>query len=193
MVRLYDIKRELDDVLALTRGCEHVLVPDHIRDATRNIKAYLVSLPPAPAQSTTIPAAVVDDAAIPNPRLSNGSVAYNVKITRTTWLEVLYRYDVGTHVEYPATSATGTVGHLFELDPNKEWVNPSLGFAYAQGIPSGTTPKHEPRYVEVLVDAEGRKVPCQVSYSTCMAYIPTDPNTLISHFYMLNRPGSENV
>ncbi|KAF9494613.1 hypothetical protein BDN71DRAFT_1349579, partial [Pleurotus eryngii] len=105
----------------------------------------------------------------PNPHLGSGSIVYNVKITRTTWLEVLYRYDAGIHVEYPATSTTGTVGHLFQLDPDKEWVNPSFGFAYAQGIPSRTTPKHEPRYVEVLVDAEGRKVPCQVSYSTCMA------------------------
>jgi hypothetical protein len=41
----------------------------------------------------------------------------DAKLNRETTLETLYHYPVGAVVEYPETSSTGFVGHLFEMIP----------------------------------------------------------------------------
>ncbi|KAJ7210251.1 hypothetical protein C8J57DRAFT_1257262 [Mycena rebaudengoi] len=56
----------------------------------------------------------------------------NVKINRITTLEVLYEYPVGYILEYPETSSTGSIGHLFCMDPN-DWQDPTLNIAYSRG------------------------------------------------------------
>lgn len=88
----------------------------------------------------------------------------NVKINRLTTLERLYLYRISnTIVEYPATSATGSVGHKFAMDP-QNWVLP--GFAYSRGKPS-TNPSVKHQKVDVLCDGNGSQVPCYVGHKTC--------------------------
>lgn len=94
-------------------------------------------------------------------------VEENVKVTRQHTVDRLYTYSAGTLVEYPETSTTGRIGHLFELDPNN-WFNPPAAFAYSQGSPGGKSKPTQKLYSEVLVDNEGKKVPCTVHHSTCM-------------------------
>lgn len=54
--------------------------------------------------------------------------------TRKTTLERMYIYDLGAHVEYPETSASDVVGHLFQMDLS-HWASPRDNFCYSQGAP----------------------------------------------------------
>ncbi|KAJ7259441.1 hypothetical protein C8J57DRAFT_951375, partial [Mycena rebaudengoi] len=90
----------------------------------------------------------------------------NVKLNHITTLEILYKYPPGAVLEYPETSSTGCIGHLFQLDPD-DWQNPAQNFVYSQGKPNGQTLDGKYVHVSVLVDSLGKKVPCVESHSTC--------------------------
>jgi hypothetical protein len=90
----------------------------------------------------------------------------NVKLNHITTLEILYKYPPGAVLEYPETSSTGCIGHLFQLDPD-DWQNPAQNFAYSQGKPNGQTLDGKYVHVSVLIDSLGKKVPCVESHSTC--------------------------
>lgn len=90
----------------------------------------------------------------------------DVRATQRTTINKLYRYDEGTIVEYPETSANGYIGHLFKLDPN-HWVSPSDNFVYAQGVPKGASPKNRPVFCFLLRDDNGELIPCREFHSTC--------------------------
>lgn len=92
-------------------------------------------------------------------------IEHDIYINDKTKLSTLYRYPLHTYIEYPETG-TKPVGHLFQLDP-KNWVRPSLNFAYSLGKPAGQSRKSEEVFCPVLVDAEGELVPCVKHYSTC--------------------------
>ncbi|KAF9061364.1 hypothetical protein BDP27DRAFT_1235430 [Rhodocollybia butyracea] len=88
----------------------------------------------------------------------------NVTVTQKCTVVRLYTYKAGTTIEYPETTEQGSVGHLFELDP-EDWVNPSQAFAYSQGEPKGFSRN---RFCRILLDDQGESVPCYVRHSTCM-------------------------
>jgi hypothetical protein len=94
----------------------------------------------------------------------------NVYTSPKTTLSVLYTYeDVNAWVEYPETSPNQPVGYLFCRDPRK-WENPVRNFAYSLGKPSGQTTRGQEREHPLLVDRQGRKVPCVVTHVTCMKF-----------------------
>lgn len=100
-----------------------------------------------------------------SPLQSVVSTSYKVAVNRQTTVDVLYEYKTQTHLEYPETMDSGRVGHLFTGLDVKQWVNPSAYFAYSLGVPKGSR-KHGT--CDVLLDDKGVRVPCRVSYATCM-------------------------
>jgi len=94
-------------------------------------------------------------------------IQYNVFLNRKTTLKKLFHYPVGAFVEYPETSAEGSIGHLFDVSPD-DWSNPHLNFIYSQGQPSGRMKKGEHIFCGLLVDGNGVDVPCWELHSTCM-------------------------
>jgi hypothetical protein len=98
------------------------------------------------------------------------TIRWNVYTSSKTTLSVLYTYeDVNAWVEYPETSPNQPVGYLFCRDPHK-WENPVRNFAYSLGKPSGQTIKGQEREHTLLVDRQGRRVPCVVTHLTCMKF-----------------------
>ncbi|KAF8128839.1 hypothetical protein K438DRAFT_1645085 [Mycena galopus ATCC 62051] len=90
-----------------------------------------------------------------------------VKLNRSTTLETLYHYPIGAIVEYPETSSTGFIGHLFRMDP-ANWENPILNVAYSRGEPSGRTGAGKELHTDILLNAQtGETVPCAVRHTTC--------------------------
>ncbi|PPQ84978.1 hypothetical protein CVT25_010531 [Psilocybe cyanescens] len=90
-----------------------------------------------------------------------------IRINRKTTLSKLYTFkDVGAYIEYPETHPTNPVGYMFRQDV-KEWWNPTRGFVYSLGMPSGRTKFGEEVYCDLLVDGTGTKVPCYNRHSTC--------------------------
>ncbi|KAF7975392.1 hypothetical protein HWV62_9607 [Athelia sp. TMB] len=97
------------------------------------------------------------------------SVQDNVSLNRQTTLARLYTHARNSSIEYPETDAHRPIGHLFEIDPSN-WFNPRLGFAYSQGEPchgNQTIRYGKEILCKLLVDKEGRMVPCKLSQYTC--------------------------
>lgn len=94
-------------------------------------------------------------------------VRHNIKINRRTTLGTLYVYPPGALLEYPSTSSTGYVGHLFNISKSTQWYNPIKDVLYSRGKPDGQTKTGSEVFCDVLVTADGIKVPCQESHSTC--------------------------
>jgi hypothetical protein len=93
------------------------------------------------------------------------SVEYGVYFNRQTTLVKLYRYPMGTYLEYPECSELGPIGHLFEMDPDN-WSNPALNIVYSRGAPSGRSKGTV--LCPLLVDREGVQVLCSERHTTCM-------------------------
>ncbi|KAJ7192676.1 hypothetical protein GGX14DRAFT_594308 [Mycena pura] len=94
-------------------------------------------------------------------------VEHNIKISNRTTLEKLYVYDINDPiVEFPETSAAGSIGHFFPFKPGTTHFHPARNFVYSQGEPRGTTGKRA-TYCDLFVDSDGNKIPCKVSSSTC--------------------------
>ncbi|KAJ6456641.1 hypothetical protein C8R47DRAFT_1165259 [Mycena vitilis] len=89
-----------------------------------------------------------------------------VKLNKKTTLGTLYRYPIHTVLEYPETSSTSPIGHLFRMDPD-DWQVPDLNIAYSRGEPMGMTMVGKDVFVDIMVDAGGARVPCSERHSTC--------------------------
>ncbi|KAJ3916503.1 hypothetical protein F5877DRAFT_46476 [Lentinula edodes] len=91
----------------------------------------------------------------------------NYKISRKTTLSVVYRYPVGSVLEYPETGTTSeeVVGHLFELGIDN-WISPGRDFAYSRGEPRGNSKECVTNSL-LLDSTTGAMVPCIVRHSTC--------------------------
>ncbi|KAJ7031452.1 hypothetical protein C8F04DRAFT_924530, partial [Mycena alexandri] len=90
----------------------------------------------------------------------------NVAINRITTLEVLYEYPLGFVLEYPETSSTGSIGHLFRMDPD-DWQDPVLNIAYSRGGRMGQSLSGTSVQCRVLVNGAGEQVPCSERHTTC--------------------------
>lgn len=93
------------------------------------------------------------------------TVQHNVKINRQTTLDTVYYHAKGTLVEYPETSATGRIGHVFKMNP-LEWISPHLNFAYSLGGSHGMSQKNKNVNISILVDDTGQPVPCREMHMT---------------------------
>ena len=95
-------------------------------------------------------------------------IEQRVKLNKKTTLEILYTYgSPNSLVEYPETRKNGFIGHLFSMDP-KSWISPARNFIYSLGEPRGTNgTEAKPESCQLLVDKDGRRVPCKISHSTC--------------------------
>jgi hypothetical protein len=98
-------------------------------------------------------------------------IEHDVRLSNKTRLRTLFHHPLGTILEYPETSRSGYIGHLFEVSPDA-WSNPRLDFAYSQGAPTGRTKSRDYVWCPLLVDNNGEKVPCQEVHSTCMCNTP---------------------
>ncbi|KAF9058435.1 hypothetical protein BDP27DRAFT_1241199 [Rhodocollybia butyracea] len=88
------------------------------------------------------------------------------QLNRKKVLPSVYRYPVGTVVEYPETMALGGIGHIFTMEGDQDWVSPSRDFAYSRGAPRGNAKGTVE--VSLLVDSStGIPVPCISRHSTC--------------------------
>lgn len=110
--------------------------------------------PPRPAPST--------------PTTNDGilSTSHNVRIGPRSKVETMYHYSLDATLEYPETSDTGKVGHLFDISPG-DFYNPRLSFAYSQGPPNGMK---KLAYCEALRDDNDELVPCKASHYTCESH-----------------------
>ena len=66
------------------------------------------------------------------PRNLSPVVEHDVRLSNKTHLRTLFHHPLGTILEYPETSRSGYIGHLFEVSPDA-WSNPQMDFAYSQG------------------------------------------------------------
>jgi hypothetical protein len=95
-------------------------------------------------------------------------VHQNVYTNPKTTLSVFYMYkDANVWVEYPETNLDRPVRYLFHCD-TCNWENPVRNFTYSLSKPSGQTQKGEEVHYPLLVDKDGNKVSCVVTYLTCM-------------------------
>jgi hypothetical protein len=83
-----------------------------------------------------------------------------------TAVEVLNEYPVGYVLEYSETSFTGSIGHLFRMDPN-DWQDPTLNIAYSRGGSRGQTRSAVSVTCDPLVDATGQRVDCSERHTKC--------------------------
>ncbi|KAF8531722.1 hypothetical protein JB92DRAFT_2847811 [Gautieria morchelliformis] len=97
--KLIDIRREWDftDILDLFISWTTSLACPHERDSASSSES------PSPS-SMRQGYAPVHGATV--------SVQSNVPVMQQTRVQTLYTYPVNTHVEYPSTSAKGSIGHL---------------------------------------------------------------------------------
>ncbi|KAJ7508004.1 hypothetical protein B0H11DRAFT_2218004 [Mycena galericulata] len=131
-------------------------------EVERHLRAALDSLLETPRPNIYVPHPLPDS---PNYRDIRTQES-GVKLTRETTLETLYRYPIHAVVEYPETSSTGAVGHMFRIDPHN-WHNPALDIAYSRGAPSGRTVAGKHVTVPVMHDSTGKLVPCIMRHTTC--------------------------
>ncbi|KAJ7636168.1 hypothetical protein B0H17DRAFT_1149566 [Mycena rosella] len=129
----------------------------------RHLKTALAALrrdPPHPIASVVLPSLALPVAAVEN----------MVQLNRETTLERLFCHPRGATVEYPETSSSGSVGHLFHVEAGpSQWPEclPWKGFQYSRGLPSGATTNGSFRYTPLLVNSRGELVCCQIQHKTC--------------------------
>ncbi|KAJ7222651.1 hypothetical protein C8J57DRAFT_1094515 [Mycena rebaudengoi] len=156
---LVDIRSQLAQFSRLSLE-DVVLAPPSVRQKLVDALSFLSTLPPSP--STPHPSDF-NILISPTPPLRQ---TYNERVSRQTILSTLFHYPVNSIVEYPATSAQGSVGHLFEMDP-ENWMCPSLNITYSLGSPRGQTLAGSSVKCQLLVDSKGVAVPCIEKHSTC--------------------------
>lgn len=114
-------------------------------ETTTTPQHHLLSLPPSPEKLLT---------------------KHSVPINRQTCLDTVYYYPPNTLVEYPETSSTGAIGHVFSVDPAC-WISPALNFAYSFGGSHGMSQKDKAVRVSLLTDNSGDPVLCRERHATC--------------------------
>ncbi|KAH7917224.1 hypothetical protein BV22DRAFT_1026787 [Leucogyrophana mollusca] len=178
-----NIRLQIDALLGLTSEREEVYVPVEVKASLESVLQYFETHPLPPASPRTSSSSASSQRSLSPPTLRSLSpcgkkdtagaahllsTSYKVPSTKKTLLDVLYHYSRGVLIEYPETTLTptGSVGHLFEMDP-EDWFNPVSMFAYSQGSPRGGTNKGAWVTCEVLKDENGELVPCREVHSTC--------------------------
>jgi len=141
---------------------------------TSNHLPLTISLTPSSSQPTPL-----------NDSYPPVTIQHNVFLNRKTTLTALYTYALHTCLEYPRTTASGVMGHLFTMD-TEHWVRPSLSFAYSLGRPSGHSKNGDIIYCPLLTDKDGNEVPCFESHSTCMLIIIRNFTSFLTHQYCAN-------
>ncbi|KAJ6528617.1 hypothetical protein DFH09DRAFT_1285472 [Mycena vulgaris] len=84
---------------------------------------------------------------------------------RAPTLEILYEYSPNYVLEYPETSSTGSIGHLFPMDPDN-WQDPALNIAYSRGGRMGQTVSGASVKCQLLLDTRGEPVLCAGRHTT---------------------------
>lgn len=174
----FDGTEKLKAIASTVDNYRKMFVPNNLREPLDQlchfITHYRETSPPTSSSSSVCTdelqsagSAIVqgNNSSIDLLRLAAPDCQYNVKVNAKTKLDTLYRYRPGKVAEYPTTSSTGRIGHLFEIDLQSEWVNPAKSFAYSQGEPRGSNGTN--LYCLPLVDDDGNKVPCTEYHSTC--------------------------
>ena len=106
-------------------------VPDSRQDApllTQQNHHVRSSSPSHPNQRNPRPPSPPQDPLVLSPHRSRISspilsplpiIERDVRLNRKTTLHTLFHYPLGTTIKYPETSAKGSMGHLFEVVPDK--------------------------------------------------------------------------
>lgn len=162
-VLLTDIRPQLLELSAFLSGNDSIEAPPFIQQNLDSVLEYLETRRASPSPTTPV--------IIPHiPHTSDSITAVkrstNVKINRITTLEVLYEYPLGYILEYPETSSTGSIGHLFRMDSN-DWHDPTLNIAYSRGGRMGQTVLGASVKCDLLVDSSGERVDCSERHTTC--------------------------
>lgn len=162
---LIDIRSQLVKLTTFLNGNDAIEAPPFIQENLHSVLGYL----------ETRRDSLSSDAPLTIPRTPHDSDSEsimpvkrstNVKINRITTLEVLYEYPVGYILEYPETSSTGSIGHLFCMDPD-DWQDPTLNIAYSRGGNMGQTVSGASVKCDLLVDSTGKRVDCSERHTTC--------------------------
>lgn len=142
------------------------LASSAVRDALELVDEYLS----CHYGSASRPAQILESST-PAPLHQHSTVVVrcDVKLNRQTTLSTLYVYGPGSSLEYPVTSSSPSdqIGHLFEIQQSSGWYNPIQDVLYSRGHPSGSSRKGHEVFCDVLVTADGQKVPCLESHWTC--------------------------
>jgi hypothetical protein len=156
---LVDIRPQLLRLATFMNGTTSFHAPPPVQRGLDSALQYLESLP-GPEIQATLPRNPATD---PSPPLKRST---NVAINRITTLEILYEYPVGHVLEYPETSSTGSIDHLFCMDPD-EWEDPTLNIAYSRGGGGQSLSRTSVKCL-LLVDVEGNPVECSERHTACM-------------------------
>lgn len=141
-----------------------LMAPREVQMHLNTALEYLQKIPP---RNPSLPRPPQDHSNYTDARIEE----YEVKLTRETTLDILYRYPLDAFIEYPETSTNGAIGHLFRVDPDN-WRNPILDVAYSRGKPKGQTIAGNPVTTRLLVDSMTKEpVPCVFKHSTCSSSI----------------------
>ncbi|KAJ7252177.1 hypothetical protein C8J57DRAFT_1238053 [Mycena rebaudengoi] len=160
--------RPLLDKLATLSLTAPVLAPFSVGQNLTEALAFLSTIPPTTIPPA-IPPATIPPAAppllTPTPPIKE---ELDVPLNRQTRLSALYHYPIGALLEYPSTTDNDDklFGHLLKMDPAK-WICPSGNIAYSLGSPHGQTLAGKSVTCNVLVDGQGKQVPCIERHSTC--------------------------
>lgn len=163
-----DVSHQLELLVNILAQPHPSRVPLHVRDSLDIVldhfkNSHNSQLMPGGALAPTSSPPPVD---VPELKIER-----HVKLNRKTTLEILYTYsNPNSIVEYPATCKNGSIGHLFAMDPEL-WINPTCNFIYSLGEPRGRMGTVEkPETCTLLVDNNGKLVPCKISHSTCKLF-----------------------
>ncbi|KAJ6624512.1 hypothetical protein B0H10DRAFT_1943119 [Mycena sp. CBHHK59/15] len=158
---LRDITPQLHAIGELAQLHGSLSAPPALQDALNFVLAYF-------SESGTVhwhhsPPSTIPSRPVPTPQ---PEIRRNIKINGRTTLDIVYTYESGTLVEYPETSKSGSIGHLFRMEPGSTWFNPARNFVYSQGEPHRSTGR-KGVFCDILVDSNRTKVACKESHSTC--------------------------
>lgn len=160
---LFNVRPQLLRLANLLDGATSALdAPSWVQQHLDSALAYLDRSELANSTSATSHPDIPDTSDVSLPFKQSTNVAIN----RITTLEVLYKYPVGYVLEYPETSSTGSIGHLFHMDPN-DWRDPVLNIAYSRGAGTGQSLSGTSVKCDLLVDSEGNRVECRERHTTC--------------------------
>ncbi|KAJ7112747.1 hypothetical protein C8R43DRAFT_1157399 [Mycena crocata] len=155
-----DIRPQLAELAAFSKAPGTSNAPKDIQDRLNEVLEYLGSEQHSHSLGLQNQAITTTVSEAPVKR-------HNVPINRITTLEILYEYPLDYVLEYPETSATGCIGHLFRMDP-KDWQDPALNIAYSRGGRMGQTVSGASVQCRLLVNSEdGSLVPCSERHTTC--------------------------
>lgn len=155
--------------LASSGPINSLQAPPSVKHALELVVSYFTNtITSHTVNSSTLPTLPLADTQTLNlpPSPQKLLTRHQIPINRQTCLETVFYYPQHTLVEYPETSTTGSIGHIFTVDPAC-WISPALNFAYSLGGSHGMTPKGRSVTVSLLLDGLGKPVPCREMHTTC--------------------------